>query len=66
MLKNNIIFFSNSGNSYLFSYKDKEFIPLHPVLKSIILLKQQDITDNELYSHIELESYPQRDRKSVV
>ncbi|WP_315263390.1 radical SAM peptide maturase [Tannerella forsythia] len=58
MLKNNIIFFSNSGNSYLFSYKDKEFIPLHPVLKSIILLKQQDITDNELYSHIELESYP--------
>lgn len=58
MLNNNILFYTKNQTSYLYSFKNKEYIPLHPVLKNIILLKQTGIEDKNIFGSKELQDYP--------
>lgn len=58
-MKNNILFTSQNSITYLYSYRNKEYIIIPAILKIIILLKQQDISDENLFLSKELKEFEQ-------
>lgn len=56
-MRNDILFTSQSGITYMYSYKNKEYVIVPVVLKIIIVLKRQGVSDQEVFSAKELNEF---------
>lgn len=56
-MKNNVLFRSQNGIMYMYSYKNKEYVIVLAVLKIIIMLKQQGMSDQDVLLAKELNDF---------